>query len=79
MSALTGARAYADLLGYLGDLEFVDALVVTRVEGDKLWLSLVTPADPEQLLALFRLDRRLFPNSLSATPGVALDLVWQRR
>lgn len=79
VSALTGANAYADLMRYLGDLEFVDELLVTRVEGDKLWLTLVTPADPEQLLSLFQLDRRLFPNSLSATPGVALDLVWQRR
>jgi uncharacterized protein len=79
VSALTGPGDYAELLRYLGGLEFVDELAVTEVAGDRVRLALITPAEPEQLKELFRLDRRLFPNSLSSDPGVAVDLVWQRR
>jgi uncharacterized protein len=79
VSALQGARDYAQLLRYLGDLEFVDELLVSRVEGDRVYLSLLTSAEPDQLLELFRLDQRLFSNSLDDAGDVTLDLVWQRR
>jgi hypothetical protein len=79
VSALQGAQDYAQLLRYLGDLEFVDELLVSRVEGDRVYLSLLTSAEPDQLLELFRLDQRLFSNSLDDAGDVTLDLVWQRR
>jgi uncharacterized protein len=79
VSALTGPADYAELLRYLGGLEFVNELAVTQVAGDRVRLTLMTPAEPEQLQELFRLDRRLFPNTLSSDRSVALDLVWQRR
>lgn len=79
VSALQGPADYAELLRYLGGLEFVDELAVTQVAGDRVRLVLITPADPEQLRELFRVDRRLFANSLGGDRDVALDLVWQRR
>jgi len=49
------------------------------VNQDRLNISLITAAGPDQLLELFRLDRRLFPDRLNPAPGAALALAWQRR
>jgi uncharacterized protein len=69
---------YADLLRYLGGLEFVDEVIVSAVSGDRLEVSLLTAAGPDQLLELFSLDRRLVPDRSRVMPGPALPLVWQR-
>ncbi len=79
ISAVHDAKDYAELLRYFGSLEFVEEVMVSSVSGDRLGVSLITPADPEQLLELFALDRRLFPDRLNEIPGAALQLVWQRR
>jgi hypothetical protein len=79
VSAVSGARDYADLLRYLGGLEFVEQVSVHHADRDRLGLSLITAADRDQLLELFQLDRRLFPDLLNDTPGPDLALVWQRR
>jgi hypothetical protein len=46
-------------------------------------LGLVTECVKEiltyQLLELFRLDQRLFPDRLNDAPGPPIELVWQRR
>ncbi|MEQ8859256.1 MAG: DUF2066 domain-containing protein [Pseudomonadales bacterium] len=79
VSALYGAVDYAELLRYLGGLEFVQDMTVSSVSGDRLGVSLLTAAGPEQLLELFRLDQRLFPDQLNDAPGGAIALVWKRR
>jgi uncharacterized protein len=79
ISAVESAADYADLLRYFSGLEFVDEVDVWTVSGDRIGVSLVTSAEPEQLQELFRMDRRLFPDSLRMSPGPAMELVWQRR
>ncbi len=79
ISAVHDAHDYAELLRYFGSLEFVEQVMVSSVSGDRIGVSLITPADPEQLLELFALDRHLFPDRLNDIPGAALQLVWQRR
>lgn len=79
VSAVQGAGDYAELLRYLGGLEFVEQVNVASVSGDRLGVSLFTAAEPGQLLELFRLDQRLFPDQLNESPGGAIELVWQRR
>lgn len=79
VSAVHGAADYAALLRYFGGLEFVEEVVISAVQGDRLAVSLLTAATPEQLLELFRLDQRLFPDGLNDVPGPPIELVWQRR
>lgn len=79
VSAVEGAGDYADLLRYFGDLEFIQEVAVSAVKDDRLHVSLLTAAAPEQLLELFRLDRRLAPDRNNDAPGPPIELVWQRR
>jgi uncharacterized protein len=79
ISAVENAADYAELLRYFSSLEFVDEVAVRFVSGDRVGVSLTTGAEAEQLQELFRLDRRLFADRLRASPGPALELVWQRR
>ena len=58
--AVGGIRSPADygsLLNYLRSLEFVDAVVVSRLQGDRLWINLQTRADAKQLGDLFEADQ----------------------
>ena len=73
------AEDYANLLRYLGGLEYVEEVMVSAVSGDRLEVSLITAAGPDQLLELFQLDRRLLPDRSTVTPGGAIELVWQGR
>lgn len=79
VSRVAGAQDYADLLRYLGGLEFVEEVVVSAVAGDRLSVSLLTAAGPDQLLELFRLDRRLLLDRSDPMPGSPIELVWQGR
>lgn len=79
VSAVESAADYADLLRYLGGLEIVDEVDVRFVSADRLGISLVTVAEPDQLQDLLRLDRRLLPDPYRPALGPALELVWQRR
>lgn len=79
VSSVNGPADYADMLRYFNGLEFVEDVTVDGVAGNRVAVSLVTAARPEQLLELFRLDRRLFPDNLNGTPGSGIGLVWQRR
>lgn len=79
VSAVNGAADYADLLRYFNALEFVEQVQISSVAGNRLGVSLLTGADPDQLMDLFRLDQRLFPDLLHQTPGPPIELVWQRR
>lgn len=79
VSAVDGPQDYAELLRYIGGLEFVEEVTVSSVDADRLGVSLLTPADPDQLLELFRLDRRLMLDRFDAAPGGAIELVWQGR
>ncbi len=79
VSAVRSPADYAELLRYVGGLEFVEQVAVTRVDGDRLGISLFTSAEPDQLLELFRLDQRLFPDLLNDAPAGAIGLAWRRR
>lgn len=79
VSAVAGAADYADLLRYFGDLEFVEEVIISAVSGDRLEMSLITAAGPDQLLELFRLDQRLLPDPSTLMPGPPIELVWQGR
>jgi len=79
VSAVQGAGDYAELLRYFGSLEFVEQVTVSSVSGDRLGVSLFTAAEPVQLLELFRLDQRLFPDRLNESPAGAIEMVWQSR
>lgn len=79
VSAVGSPADYAELLRYVGGLEFVEQVTVTSVAGDRLGVSLLTAAQPDQLLELFRLDHRLFPDLINDAPGGNIGLVWQRR
>lgn len=77
VSAVRSPADYAELLRYFSGLEFVEQIAVTRVAGDQLGVSLVTAAGPDQLLELFQLDQRLFPDLINDAPGGSIGLVWQ--
>jgi hypothetical protein len=79
VSDVSEAADYANLLRYFGGLEFVEEVLVSSVSGDRLNVSLITAAGPDQLLELFQLDRRLLPDTVNHVPGGAIELVWQRR
>lgn len=79
VSRVQGAGDYADLLRYIGGLEFVEEVLVSRAFGDRLQISLITSAGEDQLLELFRLDRRLLIDRSDPRPGAPLELVWQSR
>lgn len=79
VSAVRGPTDYAQLMGYLSGLEFVDDVRVVSARGDRLDLALRTTADAERLLAMFRVDGLLFPDQLSSPVGGGLDLVWRQR
>lgn len=76
VSQVTGAGDYAALLRYLGDLEFVEEVAVSSVSGETLQVSLLTAAGQDQLLELFRLDRRLLLDRAPTLPGSPIELVW---
>lgn len=77
VSQVTGAADYAALLRYLGGLEFVEEVSVSYVSGHTLQVSLLTAAGQDQLLELFRLDRRLLLDRSPSLPGSPIELVWQ--
>jgi uncharacterized protein len=79
VSAVNGAADYAEMLRYFNALEFVEQVQISSVASNRLGVSLMTGADPDQLMDLFRLDQRLFPDLLHQTPGPPIELVWQRR
>jgi len=79
VSAVNDAADYAGLLRYFSGLEFVEQVQVTSVAGNRLGVWLLTGAQPDQLMELFRLDQRLFPDLLHQAPGPPIELVWQRR
>lgn len=79
VSDVQGAGDYADLLRYLGGLEFVEQVSVNAAAGDRLGISLFTAASREQLMELFRLDQRLTAPPEPALAGTTLELVWQPR
>ena len=79
---ITGIRSpadYGNLLRYLGGLEFVDEVNLTRVYGDRMGLVVTTRAEPDQLLKMFALDRYLSEIDVSLAIGSDIELVWQRR
>jgi len=79
---ITGIRSpadYGNLLRYLGGLEFVDEVNLTRVYGDRMGLVVTTRAEPDQLLKMFALDRYLSEIDVSLAIGLDIELVWQRR
>ncbi len=78
VSGVGSADDYAALLRYLGGLEFVQDVSVSSASGDKLGMSLITAADDDQLMELFRLDHRLTANTSVIEPGSAIELVWQK-
>lgn len=79
VSAVNDASDYAELLRYFSELEFVEEVQVSSVAGNRLGVWLLTGAQPDQLMELFRLDQRLFPDLLHQAPGPPIELVWQRR
>ncbi|MCR9258957.1 MAG: DUF2066 domain-containing protein [Pseudomonadaceae bacterium] len=75
ISGLTDILGYAELMAYLGSLEFVDALDVEAIDDSRLSISLVSRAEPEQLLALLTAQGRLREDLLSR--GFEMQLIWQ--
>lgn len=69
---------YGLLLRYLGRLEFVDHVNLTRVQGDRMGLVLTTRAKPEQLLEIFAADRALALVDVDLATGPDIELFWQR-
>ena len=58
---------YGQLLGYLDGLEFVTAVDVAAVQGDRLEILLHTRAGFDQLVELFQNDGRIRPDPTDAT------------
>jgi hypothetical protein len=79
VSQVQDAGDYADLLRYLGGLEFVEQVSVNAVVGHRLGISIFTAASREQLMELFRLDQRLTAPPDPGLPGATVELVWQSR
>ncbi|XOV82953.1 MAG: DUF2066 domain-containing protein [bacterium] len=75
ISGLSDILGYAELMAYLNSLEFVDALDVEAIEGPRLSISLVSRAEPEQLLTLLTAQGRLREDLL--TRGFDMQLIWQ--
>ena len=63
---------YGQLLGYLDGLEFVTAVDIAAVQGDRLEIVLHTRAGFDQLVELFQNDGRIRPD-----PADETVLTWQ--
>ena len=67
VTGVVSPRQYAQLLGYLESLEFVDAAAVTGLRDGVFYLQLATQATPEKLLELFAIDGYLGPADLGVS------------
>jgi hypothetical protein len=77
VNGIREAADYGSLLRYLRGLEFIDAVNVVEMRGNRLWLTLFTPARPAQLLEAFERDHRMFDDQLAAVGDADLKLVWR--
>ena len=75
ISGLSDVLGYAELMTYLNSLEFVDGLDVEAIDDRRLSLSLVSRAEPEQLLALLTAQGKLREDLLAR--GFEMQLIWQ--
>jgi hypothetical protein len=79
VSGIRTPADYGNLLRYLGRLEFVDAVSLASVQGDRMGLVVTTRAEPDQLLKMFEVDRYLSEIGLSPANPSDIELLWQRR
>jgi len=79
VSGIRSAADYGGLLHYLEALEFIDAVHVRALQGDRLSLDLLTRADAEQLRTLFEADGKLFTDQLAVFGLADLQLVWRQQ
>lgn len=79
VSGIRDPADYGELLGYLRGLEFIDAVAINRLEGNRLWIDLDTRADAEQLESLFAADRLLFADRLAGFDSADLQMVWRQQ
>jgi hypothetical protein len=77
VSGIGSPSDYGHLLRYLRSLEFVDRVGVSGIRDDRLWLTVDTRADPEQLLATLERDGRAYPDQLAMVQSADLRLVWR--
>lgn len=79
VSGIRNPGDYGHLLGYLRSLEFIDSIVINRLQGDRLWLNLQTRADAQQLGNMFEADGQLFRDRLALVDAADLQVVWRQR
>lgn len=75
ISGLRGAAPYAQLMSYLGGLDFVSHVSLKSLRGDVATVVLESPARAEQLLRLLTVEQRLAEDSLYLGTGV--QLMWR--
>ena len=76
VSGIGSAADYGNLLNYLEALEFVDGVDVARIKADHLGLIVTTSAEPEQLLRLLEIERRLLLPDDSVLSDADIEMVW---
>lgn len=77
VTQVSSPQAYADLLRYIGGLEFVDAVDIAEVRATELRLRIASQAPPERLLELFAVDGLLVretENGLRSDPSGEIAL-----
>ncbi len=79
VSGVRNPADYGSLLSYLRSLEFIDAVAVSRLQGDRLWIDLQTRADADQLGDLFEADGQMFRDRLALVGAADLQLVWRQQ
>jgi hypothetical protein len=77
VSGVASPDDYGALLRYVRSLEFVDQVGVVGLTGARLWLTIATPAGPDQLLAAFERDGWLFDDQLTVLSSADLRLIWR--
>jgi len=77
VGGVTTPTDYGALLGYIRSMEFIEQVGVLGLSNSRLWLTIDTPADPDQLLAIFERDGHLFNDQLMVLNSADLRLIWR--
>ncbi len=72
---LAGPEAYADMMRYLGSLEFIDRVDVVALSDNSLQLQVASRARAEQLLMLLTAEDKLREDKFHR--GLDVQLVWR--
>ena len=75
ISGLRGTQPFAQMMNYLGGLDFIDNVALQSLQGHVATIVVESPARADQLLRLLTVEDRLAEDSLHLGSGV--QLLWR--